>query len=335
MAYPIIVSLPSPTVVTRHGLSNKSLGTRQVDVSPLFRSCGLKSNVTVELNDSTYDVNPREPKNNWLYPAFKAFQIIAQRRKVNSFASVGTGPAIDGIGAIEIFQPNEVILTDVNPNVIPKADENINNYLSNNHRSVRYGSFTGNLCDPLIQSRLMVDLAYGNLPNIPESGIDFRTMDSSSFAHSSLSTGVPDIYRDHLLSTQYKYLLSAKNCLNPKGEVLVNLGGRVPNELVEGMFMECGYFPKITFSMLKLQTEADIVLDGYSKYETRDIKFDFYLFDEGLRLLSGTGEDLPPKLIKDELNNCGLRINAKDALSLHRRGNRIGHIVNVISGIPS
>ena len=65
----------------------------------------------------------------FIFIIFLAFKKLKKEKiKVGTFVTIGTGPAIDAIGAAEIFSPELVVLTDINPNVIDIAYRNFLNY---------------------------------------------------------------------------------------------------------------------------------------------------------------------------------------------------------------
>ena len=77
-------------------------------------------------------------RDHWLSYAFRGFQILNQKGvQVNHFVSIGTGSGIDAIGALEIFRPQTVTVTDLAPAILSRAKENIIRYQQNGGSQAR------------------------------------------------------------------------------------------------------------------------------------------------------------------------------------------------------
>lgn len=321
----------------QHEVRTGDQGIRSVDVSSLFAAFGITKSVIARFNEHTYEFDP-DIKNNWLYAAFKGFQVLGDRlasegKSADTFVAVGTGSGLDAIGASHIFQPNAVVLTDIHPRVVPLAEQNAKG-------NILKGSvvgLTGDLCEPLRQHNIKADVIYANLPLIPD---DDETilggMRSSSFVSRSRFEKAPKKYKRYLLGMIHAFLEDAKESLNPDGSVVINLGGRVPVELVKELFAECGYEYEELYTMLKAQSQPEEVLPGFSQVEAKEgVEFDFYKFDEAEAALQNVDTaTLSAQELKDLL--APYRVTAMEALALHRSGTRIGQIVQVIRGkLPS
>ncbi len=117
------------------------------------------------MNENTYDFDPKNPKDSWLYPAFLGFQELKKQGfKPNSFATIGTGSGIDSIGVYELFHPKEIYQIDIHPNITEIAHRNAKALIGDGSK---IETFLGDLCQPLIERKIKVDLVYANIPNLP------------------------------------------------------------------------------------------------------------------------------------------------------------------------
>ncbi len=309
---------------------------RQVDISQLFESVGVHKEVKVNMNDATYEVDATEPKNNWLYPAFKGFQKLQKSleddgKHVDTFVSIGTGQAIDGIGANEIFAPKKVVLTDNNSKVIAISDAN---FKMNSNGEAECVVLEGSLCKPLRDHGITADVIYANLPNVPKDDSEavMQGMNSATFVDAATVASTPEKYQRYLLGLQYAFLKDAVGSLNDGGCVVVNLGGRVPVELVQDMFQECGYSYKELYTMFKLQSQPEEVLTGYAEAELQHgVTFDFYRYDDSFAALEAQDtERISATQLKALL--APFRVSATEGLALLAKGEKIGHVVHLLRG---
>lgn len=330
---------------------------RNQDVSPIFRAAGIEGRYTGVMSEYSYDLHPEDPESNWLYVALQGFRklkLILDRegKRVNTFATIGSGHALDAVGGYKIFNPKNVVMTDINAAIEWWLTENFLrqirepiwgdekgkdivawNYLDKN---VRTYSLIGHLCEPLRERGLVADVIYANLPNLPEpdQAKIQQGKNSSTFINEAAITAAPKKYHEYHLGLQYTLLQDAVGSLTNEGSLLMNLGGRVPVELVQDMFSENGYQYEELFNHFKIQTEPEEVLTGYSvQGEKRyGVEFDFYRFDEAKRFI---GESRPEDCSVEQLKELLLpsRVNATEGLYLHYQGERIGHIVQLVRGI--
>lgn len=300
---------------------------REVDISRLFSESGMRKKVNMMYNDNTYEVRADDVQNSWIYLALAGFQAAREEKpRVGTFVSVGTGPGTDGIGANEILKPKKIILTDIHKNVLPLAEMNFLNNLG----SVKPGEFKvlyGSLCEPLEKHGIKADVLYANLPNVPFHGRDiFDGINTASYFSGRLGK-VPKEFRERLLSHQYAFLCGAKNCLYDDGLLLVNIGGRMPFTEIENLFKSTGFSIARTVTLLKRQSEADVILKGYSDAEKKyGREFDFYAYDEAARSVPKLASDAHSQ--RSALGHC--RMSASQAYAAWKEGARIAHLAHFV-----
>ena len=120
--------------------------------------------IRLELNEDTYPLEPT-PEQSWLPIAFRAFQRLAGRIEVRDVLIVGTGNGLDALGAVEIFDPRTLTVTDLTQESLFVARENILSHLVD-AAEIELGFHAGDLLSCL-PAEARFDLVYENLPNIP------------------------------------------------------------------------------------------------------------------------------------------------------------------------
>lgn len=310
------------------------------DVSAIFLETGINAKVIITATDNTYEIDTKNPKDNWLYPAFLGFKKLKEKlnsenKKVKTFATIGTGQGIDAVGAQYAFNAQEIILTDIHPKVVSVAQQN---FINNSPLPLpRFKTFIGNLCEPLNKNKIIADIIYTNLPNIPLDGSEtpFTGQLTSTFFDTSWIQKTTHQLEKYLLSLQNAFLFSASKSLIPGGSVIINLGGRVPLWIIKKMFTDAGYHYQELFNMFKLQTQPEWVLGGYARAEEKyKVNFDFYRFDIAQQKLNKQfdNQNISAAQLKQILKP--FRVNATEALKLYiYKHERIGHTVQLIRGI--
>lgn len=315
---------------------------KKLDASKLFEAVGLKNRPMIEMNEHTYGMDMEQPENNWLYPAFRGFQECQKRlgqehQRVETFTTIGTGSGIDAIGAYEIFRPHRVIMTDIHPDVLPLAAKNFS--LNTEKEFVVFETLKGDLLQPLKKRGWISDVIYANLPNVPfvheEPSLLAKQL-SASFYIPKEHNIIPRDAERYLLAMQYIVLHDAREVLTHHGSVLLNLGARVPCEVVKNIFQEIGYSYEELFVMLKKQTEAELMLPSYAKAEVENgVEFDFYRLTDAQTYLAQEAPGAEPPsvdLLKSRLER--FRVNASTAWrEFHEKGTPIGHIVSLLRGV--
>ncbi|MEK7623652.1 MAG: hypothetical protein AAB408_03210 [Patescibacteria group bacterium] len=301
-----------------------------LDISTLFNTVGINKVGHVHINEHTYDFDEHAPKNHWLYAAFLGFQEYQKRYgNVSSFASIGTGAGIDAIGAYEIFHPQKIFLTDIHPQIPPIAQKNVE---ANVPEHVPVRSFKGDLCLPLIENKITVDLVYANIPNIPSDQPKFEAKDSASF-YQKRNENCPEIFEKYLLTLQYLFLAEAKQVVNKGGAVIDAIGGRVPYKILEGLFVSNGYAFEELVGIFKIQTEPNYILKSYAEVEQKyNVEFDFYKYEDAQKYwLKIEDKKLGGPELKSELQKY--RINATHAYNEYIKNNQpFGHVVHILCG---
>lgn len=298
--------------------------------------------VKVTETEATYPIKP-EVWDNWFPFAYMAFRKLAEKSKntgksIKSFATIGTGGGADALGALFAFDSlDSIILTDINENVVPAARENVEKYAS--PKGVKVIALEGNLCAPLREKEVKVDVLYENLPNIPDSGdIVEGHRRASRFKAGSLGI-LDEGAKSYLLQSHLAALIEAKGSLNKNGVVVCSIGGRVPYEKLVSLVQSAGYKFNELAAGLKRQTEPWEVFPGYAEVEkVHKVEFDFYLMKGAAGHLSRLGlkkpfTELNGEKLKQEI--ASYRINATEALRQYQKNPdvEIGHTVHMLGAV--
>lgn len=256
----------------------------------------LKERIFLDHEDELYkpitvDDDVDYYKNDWAVLAFRAFNIIKTRfqPEVKSFCTVGTGIGLDALGAIEAFSPEWVVLTDINESIAMKACINVRSNLKNNER-FKIKPIGANILDGHLKAlNTKFDLIYENLPNLPEEYAEHNCQPfSASFINYKEYLEVPALYKKYLLCSHYVFLNQAHQYLNPGGAVLCNIGGRVPYDIIEKMFLESGFQPTVLIFEIKRQNESNTNLPVYALWEKmKKNDFIFYPYYDAHSCVNG------------------------------------------------
>ncbi|MEK6876683.1 MAG: hypothetical protein AABX63_04675 [Nanoarchaeota archaeon] len=313
---------------------------RKQDVSELFRESGINKKVVVATNEHMYTLKD-DIEDNWLLYTFFGFRelnnrLIQEGKTPKRVAIIGTGNGVDALGAYFIIDGiEELLITDIDPRIMEFSVENIQKNISDDELGIY--PFVGDLCKPISERGLNVNLVYGNLPNLPSDSNDLLEglKLSSLYKRENSGLRMPSYITAYLLEMQMLFLDSAKAILNPGGSVLPIIGGRVPYELFPRMFAEAGLSLEELCSGFKRQTEPDIVILEYAGAERDGIIFSFYPFTEAKEHLKKIGVANPTTRVDGmELSSAlrDYRISAREALNLYREGIGVGHTVHFFRG---
>jgi methylase of polypeptide subunit release factors len=286
--------------------------------------------ISIRLDRRMYSIK-QEAEANWVWHAFRGFAKLEQQlagRSPQSFAAIGTGSGLDAIGAAHIFPAlRRVIVTDVEEPLVRLAAANVR---ANVGDHIRVDALAGDVCQPLVESGLTVDLIYANLPNIPV-GRDAAIIDHGTFYRPG-EDGTGDALLDHyLLGLQHHFLRSARRALRPDGVALLMIGGRFPYRIFDRLAAAAGFAFDEVLCYFKRQTEAENVVSGYAVAEAAGIEFDFYDFDAARATLRG-GEQLSGRALKAAIEPW--RLSARGALEHLRAGREIGHTLHFLKATP-
>ena len=308
--------------------------TWTLDVGDLFKTLGMEKTGIVEMNGNTYDFDPKNPEDSWLYPVFLGFQELKKQGfKAESFATIGTGSGIDSIGVHELFHPKKIYQIDIHPNIPEIADRNAKSLIGN---STDVETFHGDLCQPLIERGVKVDLVYANIPNIPSSEPVFDGKVAASQFVIRDAEDCPEILQKWYLTLQYLFLKQAKLALNPSGVIVNAVGARVPYEILEQLYAANNYEVSELVSIYKIQSEPEDTLKEYSEHELESgIEFDFY--DHEKAWLLWQNELKNKKWTTPELKEvlAPYRITATQARkAFEKEGKQAGHVCSIFKSTP-
>lgn len=303
-----------------------------LEIATLLGPVGITKTGLITLNENTYDFDPEHPEDSWLYASLLGFKKLKQEGfTAESFATIGTGSGLDSIAIHELFHPKTIYQTDIHPNVVALADQNAKSLIGD---AAHVETLLGDLCQPLIERNITVDLLYANLPNVPSDESVWDKKVSASRFTARESSGCPELLQRWLLTLQYLFLQQARQVLNPSGVVVDAIGARVPYELLEQVFTENGYKVEELVSVYKIQSEPEDALPGYVTAEAaHNIEFDFYNHEQAepywKKELATKGLTTPE--LKEALKP--FRINARQAMSLlEKTGKQSGHICSILKG---
>ncbi len=303
-----------------------------LEVGDLFSVVGMKTRGLVEMNENTYDFDPKNPKDSWLYPVLLGFQELKRQGFApKSFATIGTGSGIDSIGVYEILGPTKIYQVDVHPNVLELAHKNAAGIIG---RGADIETVQGDLCEPLIKRDVKVDLVYANLPNIPDENLVFERKVTASRYVVRDPEDCPEVLQKWLLELQYLFVKQAKQILNPGGVIVDAIGARVPFEALEQVFTANRCRASELVSLYKVQSEMEDTLSYYAKNEGNGVEFDYY--DHEKAWLFWQKELEHKRWATPELKEAlkPFRVSAKQASeAFEKEGRQFGHVCSIFKAI--
>lgn len=317
-----------------------------VDCTDAFDLFGRRDRTSAEIRirvtEHTY-LPAGETREGWFPNIARGLLRLAERsaqegRPLQSYASVGIGPGLDAIAAVEALGVRRLALMDLHQDVVDSAKENV----LRNCPSIKPDdvcAFVSDLCTEMRRRDLRSDVLYENLPNIPADDVDLSAgVTAASFFRRAPSLTIPNVYARHRLALHYRFLTQARECLTDTGVVVCCIGGRVPLRIVEEMFVETGYSPDVlNFEMVR-QFEAAGVVGGFAQAERQErLMFRFYPYREGRAALeeirSRNGHSIASVMEDAALQR--LSISAVEAEARLAAGEDIGHLGVVWRGRPN
>lgn len=298
----------------------------------------LRERLSITVTGRAFPPYLDDLKEDWVASvAIPAFRTVETRRPgaVGAFCSIGTGTGLDALGAIEVFAPRQVGITDVHEEVVAAAAANIRGNLREPD-AVQLLAGTGDLLSPLASARPRFDVIYENLPNVPlDDGAQLEKERVSSSFFPPRREAVPEALRANLLTLHYVALAQAKDFLAPGGIVLSMLGGRVPLHHFLDMSRLAGYQPRFLSYGWKIQAEAEDVLSGYAGWQRHGLG-PFHFYHEPDLAAAFAGLD-PVEAAKNALlierDLAPRALDAAAAYAAFKGGERIAHTYAVLESV--
>lgn len=316
----------------------------RISIERLMLACGLSSVVReIDQSPAAYPVKD-SVEENWSFFSILALRKLAVVRRRRSFGSgtvaiVGIGSGVEGIAAVEIFggSAQRLVITDVAAPVVRLAAENILPSVSRTKMQLR--ALVGSLCEPLSRAAFAPDVICGNIPNLPvPAGVSLDFGEERGTFHDPADVrhaAVPVELERWALSAQLAFLESAGRVLAPNGCVVAMLGGRMPWDVIEGLFDYAGFALTELITGYKVQSEALIDFEGYARFEERfGVTFEFYRSSWVWEQLRSIGQANPLQMGGRELKRllAPAKVSATEAVTLHAQGIAIGHTVHALCG---
>lgn len=203
---------------------------------------------------------------NWSKALLRGLQKMDVAGKTILEPGVGTGPNIAYLAnRPKSARPKEIWGGDYDRRMAPVAAENCDRMLSKDERAIIQ------LCEGELsliawahRHNVRPDIVYGCLPQVP-CPENIHLGDGDSYSHyyktdDNGASGQTDRHEadinDFGLKLQVLLLREAKDLLAPKGQVVLNLGGRPGRDMLVKMFEKEGFLPEIIHSEIIRQHEG-------------------------------------------------------------------------------
>ena len=298
-----------------------------------YRQRSVRRPVRLELDEHTYPPDPA-PERSWIPLVLRAFSRLAEARRIRDLLVIGTGNGLDALAAIEIFDLDSLVVTDLFEASLAVARENILEHLEDEGQ-IALDFYAGDLLSCVPPDKRF-SLVYENLPSLPApAGVGLEAGTNSGRFFDRSEPRVPEPFGTYLLTLHYRCLQEARAFVRAGGGVLTAIGGRMPREVAFDLHRACGYVPELVTFDLKIQGEPDVILPGYCRAERESgVEFRFYR-PEALPLvtearLSGLdGQELADAVEDDLLSHA---LSAHEAMVRSSRGEAVAHSVFMILG---
>jgi SAM-dependent methyltransferase len=300
----------------------------------------VRRHVDISVADRAWRPQIEDRQSDWVASvAAPALKLLRSRRgdaACKAFCALGTGAGLDALAGIELLGADVVGITDLFPDVVDAAANNVRrNLLAGNSVTLHAGA--GDLLEPLRASGVAFDLIYENLPNLPLADAAKVEVDKTSAAFlAPRSEPMPQVVRDSLLALHYVALVQAHDFLKPGGAVLSTIGARLPLAVLTEMAEAAGHKPSFLGYWWKAQADADDVIGSYAQWQRQGMgPFHFY----PIKILEAAFarldlEEAGRNALSIEASLRSYQLDAASAWSLHGKGRRIGHTVAALLSEP-
>jgi SAM-dependent methyltransferase len=300
----------------------------------------LRPRVTIAVAGRAWRPPVEDRQRDWvasiLAPALKILRARRGDAGCKGFCALGAGVGLDALAGIELLGAEVVGVTDLFPDVVEAAADNIRRNLAPGH-SVALHAGAGDLLAPLRASGAKFDLIYENLPNLPLANAAEVEVDRTSGAFlAPRGEPMPRAVCDWLLALHYLALVQAHDYLKPGGAVLSTIGARLPLSALSDMAQAAGHDASFLSYWWKAQADADEVIASYAQWQGQGLgPFHFYPVETLEAAFAGLGlEQAGRDALALEQALRPHRLDAQAAWDLHRQGRRIGHTVAVLVSEP-
>jgi methylase of polypeptide subunit release factors len=293
----------------------------------------IAAELEIEVSNHAYLPRPDDPQRDWIAsvaaPALRLWREHAGA-PVAAFCSIGTGSGLDALAAIEILGASRVGITDLAPEVVSTAAQNI---AANVKVPLDLAFGAGDLLAPLREFAPRYDVIYENVPNVPAPADTAVAADRNSGHYlAARAETLPEIVKQKMLDLHYLALLQARDFLADGGVIFSTLGARVELEVFLTMSRLANYAPEIWTYTWKSQAEPEDVLAGHARQQQAGFgPFHFYLVDDLRAAFAGVDPTQSGKLAAEiERSLAPKRLDAAAAWREWQTGADIGHTVAVV-----
>jgi SAM-dependent methyltransferase len=300
----------------------------------------LRPRVEILVADRAWRPPVEDRQRDWVAsivaPALKILRARRGDARCKAFCALGAGVGLDALAGIELLDAEVLGVTDLFPDVVEAAAQNVRRNLAPGHSVILHAG-AGDLLAPLRASGARFDLIYENLPNLPLADAAEVEVDRTSGAFlAPRGEPLPRAVRDWLLALHYLALVQAHDFLKPGGAVLSTIGARLPLSVLTDMAQAAGHDARFLSYWWKGQADADEVIASYAQWQREGLgPFHFYPLETLEAAFSGLDlEQAGRRALELEDSLHPHRLDAETAWALHRRGGRIGHTVAALLSEP-
>jgi len=298
----------------------------------------IKEQLKIKIVDNSY--LPGTKETDWFaHSAFPGLKLIAKERpgEIKSFLSIGSGPGVDVLASIEIFDLERVTFTDLLDTVVKAAIQNIINNLLE-PENVEIKGYPGDLFEPVRNKgkngkNPRFDVIYENLPNIPipEAESINKSRHSTKYIEERTEK-IPAEIKDTFLDLHYLAIKQVPEFLEKKGALVSLISGVVPIETITNIEK---YVDNIKIDVLyydwNIQTSFYTFISNYTKKEEEGYgPFIFYREYDLKKAFEGISKEEAGKKSREiEKSLVDKRLTATEALKLYNQGESIGYTITI------